>query len=124
VSGGDETPVLIVGGGPVGLALAADLGLRGIECILVEQGDGTIYHPRANTVNSRTMEFCRRWGIAEEVRQTGTPPDFPLDIIFCTGLTGHLLARIDRPTADDENRCFVSAAHAEASSAVCCAAPR
>ena len=96
--GGDEIPVLIVGGGPVGLALAADLGWRGIECILVEQGDGTIYHPRANTVNSRTMEYCRRWGIAEEVRQTGTPPDFPLDIIFCTGLTGHLLARIDRPT--------------------------
>ncbi len=93
-----ETPVLIVGGGPVGLALAADLGWRGIECILVEQSDGTIYHPRANTVNSRTMEFCRRWGIAEEVRQAGTPPDFPLDIIFCTGLKGYMLARVDRPT--------------------------
>ncbi len=92
----DETPVLIVGGGPVGLALAADLGWRGIECTLVEQGDGTIYHPRANTVNSRTMEFCRRWGIAEEVRQAGTPPDFPLDIIYCTGLTGYR-ARTGRP---------------------------
>jgi len=98
VSGGDETPVLIVGGGPVGLALAADLGRRGIACVLVEQGDGTIYHPRANTVNSRTMEFCRRWGIAEEVRQAGTPPDFPLDIIYCTGLNGYPLARVERPT--------------------------
>ncbi len=98
MSGASETPVLIVGGGPVGLALAADLGRRGIECTLVEQGDGTIYHPRANTVNSRTMEFCRRWGIAEEVRQAGTPPDFPLDIIYCTGLEGDLLARVDRPT--------------------------
>ena len=95
---GDETPVLIVGGGPVGLALAADLGRRGIACTLVEQSDGTIYHPRANTVNSRTMEFCRRWGIAEEVRQAGTPPDFPLDIIYCTGLNGYPLARVDRPT--------------------------
>ncbi len=94
-----EIPVLIVGGGPVGLALAADLGWRGIECTLVEQGDGMIYHPRANTVNSRTMEFCRRWGIAEEVRQAGTPPDFPLDIIFCTGLKGYMLARVDRPMA-------------------------
>ena len=98
MSRGDETPVLIVGGGPVGLALAADLGRRGIECLLVEQSDGTIYHPRANTVNSRTMEFCRRWGIAEEVRQAGTPPDFPLDIIYCTGLNGYPLARVDRPT--------------------------
>jgi 2-polyprenyl-6-methoxyphenol hydroxylase-like FAD-dependent oxidoreductase len=98
MSSSHETPVLIVGGGPVGLALAADLGRRGIECTLVEQSDGTIYHPRANTVNSRTMEFCRRWGIAEEVRQAGTPPDFPLDIIFCTALNGHTLARVDRPT--------------------------
>jgi len=98
MSGERDTPVLIVGGGPVGLALAADLGRRGIECTLVEQTDGTIYHPRANTVNSRTMEFCRRWGIAEAVRQAGTPPDFPLDIVFCTGLAGHLLARVERPT--------------------------
>lgn len=93
-----EIPVLIIGAGPVGLALAADLGQRGVECLLVEQSDGTIYHPRANTVNSRTMEFCRRWGIAEEVRQAGTPPDFPLDIVFCTGLTGYTLARVNRPT--------------------------
>jgi 2-polyprenyl-6-methoxyphenol hydroxylase-like FAD-dependent oxidoreductase len=98
VNSAKETPVLIVGGGPVGLALAADFGWRGIECILVEQSDGTIYHPRANTVNSRTMEFCRRWGIAEDVRQAGTPPDFPLDIIYCTGLAGYMLARVDRPT--------------------------
>jgi len=98
MSGADETPVLIVGAGPVGLALAADLGRRGIDCTLVEQSDGTIYHPRANTVNSRTMEFCRRWGIAEEVRQAGTPPDFPLDIIFCTALNGYMLARVERPT--------------------------
>lgn len=91
-------PVLIVGGGPVGLALAIDLGLRGIECLLVEQGDGGIFHPRANTVNSRSMEFCRRWGVAEQVRNAGAPPDFPLDILYVTGLQGHEIARIDRPT--------------------------
>ena len=56
-----ETPVLIVGGGPVGLALAADLGWRGIECVLVEQTDGRINTPKMNEVNLRTMEFCRRW---------------------------------------------------------------
>jgi 2-polyprenyl-6-methoxyphenol hydroxylase-like FAD-dependent oxidoreductase len=38
--------VLIVGGGLVGLALAADLGRRGIECVLVEQTDGRITRPR------------------------------------------------------------------------------
>ena len=37
-----HVPVLIVGGGPVGLGLAIDLGWRGIECMLVEQGDGVV----------------------------------------------------------------------------------
>ncbi len=100
VTGNDarDVPVLIVGGGPVGLALAADLGWRGIECLVVEQGDGRIYHPRANTVNSRSMEFCRRWGIAEKVRNSGAPPDFPLDIVYVTSLQGYEIARIERPT--------------------------
>ncbi|HUK57919.1 MAG TPA: FAD-dependent monooxygenase [Stellaceae bacterium] len=93
-----EVPVLIVGGGPVGLGLAADLGWRGISCMLVEQGDGTIHHPRANTVNSRTMEFCRRWGIAEDVRNAGAPPDFPPTILYLTSLQGFEVARIERPT--------------------------
>jgi len=93
-----EASVLIVGGGPVGLALAADLGWRGVSCILVEEGDGTIYHPRANTVNARTMEFCRRWGIAEEVRNAGAPPDFPSTVLYLTSLQGYEVARIERPT--------------------------
>jgi 2-polyprenyl-6-methoxyphenol hydroxylase-like FAD-dependent oxidoreductase len=93
-----EVPVLIVGGGPVGLGLASDLGWRGIPCMLVEQGDGTVHHPRANTVNSRTMEFCRRWGIADKVRDAGAPPDFPPTIIYATSLQGFEVARIERPT--------------------------
>jgi len=93
-----DIPILIVGGGPVGLALAAELGMRGIECLLIEKSDGEIYHPRANTINSRTMEFCRRWGVADDVRNAGAPPDFPLDILYVTGLQGYEVARIDRPT--------------------------
>src|ERR1700748_3226861 len=93
-----ETPILIVGGGAVGLGLAADLGWRGTPCILVEKGDGTIFHPRANTVNSRTMEFCRRWGIAETVRNAGAPADYPPDILYVTSMKGFEIARIARPT--------------------------
>ena len=33
-----ETPILIVGGGPVGLALAADLGWRGVPCLADRAG--------------------------------------------------------------------------------------
>ena len=90
-------PVLIVGAGPVGMALAAELARYCVDCLLVEQSDGSIDHPRASAFNARTMEFCRRWGLADKVREVGTPPDFPHDSIYCTSLTGHLIARIARP---------------------------
>jgi 2-polyprenyl-6-methoxyphenol hydroxylase-like FAD-dependent oxidoreductase len=60
----DTVPVLIVGGGPVGLTLATDLGWRGVPFLLVERRDGSIGLPKMNMVSARTMEFCRRWGIA------------------------------------------------------------
>lgn len=68
-----QGPVLICGGGPVGLALAVELGSRGIECMLIERGDGNVTVPKMSQVSTRTMEFCRRWGIAEEVKKAGWP---------------------------------------------------
>jgi 2-polyprenyl-6-methoxyphenol hydroxylase-like FAD-dependent oxidoreductase len=92
-----ETPILIVGAGPVGLALAADLGSRGVPCLAIEQGDGVAEHPRASAINARSMEFMRRWGIADKVREVGTPPDFPHTALYCTTLSGFEIARIERP---------------------------
>lgn len=93
----EDFPVLIVGGGPVGLGLANELGWRGVRCLLVEQGDGTVFHPRANAINVRTMEFCRRWGVADAVRQVATPPDYPHTALYLTSLAGYEIARIERP---------------------------
>jgi 2-polyprenyl-6-methoxyphenol hydroxylase-like FAD-dependent oxidoreductase len=95
---GRHVPVLIVGGGPVGLALAGELGWRGIRCELIEQTDGAIATPKMNEVNTRSMEFCRRWGIAERVRNCPFPDDWPLDIVFVTSLSGYELARMRRPS--------------------------
>src|SRR4051812_32792294 len=92
-----ETPILIVGAGPVGLALAADLGWRGIPCLIIEQGEGPADHPRATAINARSMEFVRRWGVAEAVRNASAPPDFPHTALYCTTLTGFEIARIERP---------------------------
>lgn len=92
-----HTPVLIVGAGPVGLALAAELGWRGVACLIIEQSDGVIHHPRATAVNARSMEFFRRWGVANLVREAGTPPDFPHTVLFVTSLQGFEIARIERP---------------------------
>jgi len=92
-----ETPVLIVGAGPVGLALAADLGWRGAQCLVVEQGEGPADHPRATAINARSMEFMRRWGVADAVRNAAAPDDFPHTALYCTSLTGFEIARIERP---------------------------
>lgn len=92
----EKVPVLIAGGGPVGLALASELGWRGIACMLIEQGDGSIATPKMNEVNTRTMEFCRRWGIAEAVLNCPFPADYPLDVVFVTSLSGHELGRLPR----------------------------
>src|SRR5215470_16075700 len=92
-----KIPVLIVGGGPVGLALAGELGWRGIACMLIEKGDGAIVTPKMNEVNIGTMEFCRRWGIADAVHACPFPPDYPLDVAFVTSLAGYELGRLPRP---------------------------
>ncbi|MEA2906506.1 MAG: hypothetical protein QOI12_3893 [Alphaproteobacteria bacterium] len=89
----ERTPILIVGAGPVGLALAGDLGWRGVACTLVEKTDGRIDHPKMDLIGVRTMEFCRRWGIADWVRDAPYPGDYPQDYVWLTALNGFELGR-------------------------------
>ena len=96
-----KTPVLIVGGGPVGLSMAIELGWRGIESILVDEGDGTIEHPRTGLIAMRTMELFRRWGLAQRVRDCGFPDDYELSMVFCTSLNGLLLDQEKYPSMRD-----------------------
>jgi 2-polyprenyl-6-methoxyphenol hydroxylase-like FAD-dependent oxidoreductase len=97
-----DIPVLIVGGGPVGLALASDLGWRGVPCLLIEQGDGVVGTPKMNEVNIRSMEFCRRWGITDDVDACPFPADYPLDSTFVTSLFGYEMGRVPRPARADQ----------------------
>jgi 2-polyprenyl-6-methoxyphenol hydroxylase-like FAD-dependent oxidoreductase len=91
------TSVLIAGAGPVGLALACELGMRGVDCLLVEKRDGAITVPRMSAVSARNMEFCRRWGIADQVRGVW-PADHALDCIYLESLRGQELARVRVPS--------------------------
>ena len=52
-----ETPVIIVGGGPIGLAVAGDLAWRGMPSLVIERSDGAVRQPKMDLVNVRTMEF-------------------------------------------------------------------
>ncbi len=93
-----QTPVLIVGGGMVGLSLAVELGSRDVPCILISEGTGTATHPQGNSLNSRTMEHYRRLGLSEEIRAAGLPADHATDVVYATRFAGWELARLPMPS--------------------------
>jgi 2-polyprenyl-6-methoxyphenol hydroxylase-like FAD-dependent oxidoreductase len=92
------TSVLIVGAGPVGLTLAADLAWRGVDVTVAElRRRGEPPSVRSNHVSARSMEIFRRLGAAAAVRDAGLPPDYPNDVAYRTTATGIELARIPIP---------------------------
>ncbi|KAJ8063600.1 hypothetical protein OCU04_007469 [Sclerotinia nivalis] len=66
-----QISVLIVGGGIVGLSASLFLSQHGVKSLLIERHLGTSIHPRARSVNARTMELYRGLGIDELVREAG-----------------------------------------------------
>ena len=64
--------VVIVGGGPVGVALAVDLGLRGVSCAVVERRTKLSDIPKGQGLSQRTMEHFYFWGLERELRAART----------------------------------------------------
>ena len=69
-----DTQVLIVGGGPVGMGLALELGLRGICCTVVERYTEPQPIPKGQNLTQRTMEHFHFWGAETELRAARTIP--------------------------------------------------
>jgi 2-polyprenyl-6-methoxyphenol hydroxylase-like FAD-dependent oxidoreductase len=92
----EHTPVLIVGGGPVGLACAVELAHHGVGSLVVERRPEVSHlRPRAKTTSARTMEHFRRWGIAQHIRRrAGLPVEWSNTAVFCTAVTGREITRI------------------------------
>lgn len=95
--------VLIVGAGPVGLALALDLGRRGVRSTIIERsaGTGTELNAKASVLNERTMEYCRLLGVRDDVANSGYPDDLPGDTVFSTALNGKYIGRLEMPQTQD-----------------------
>ncbi|MEV7770242.1 FAD-dependent monooxygenase [Kitasatospora sp. NPDC086791] len=70
---GKHHPVLVVGGGIVGLSASLALSHHGVPSLLVEAHPGTHDHPRARSLNARAMEIYRELGVADAVREAGAP---------------------------------------------------
>lgn len=93
-----KTEVLIIGGGPVGMSMAAELRYQGIDCIVIEKTDGVVRDPKVSTVGYRSMEFCRRWGISDSIRNAGWDKNHTLDVAWVTSVGEHEIFRINLPS--------------------------
>ena len=93
-----RVPVIIVGGGPVGMVLALQLDQLGVPCTIINKERDSRWHPKGNTHNSRTMEHYRRLGLANQIRTFGLPAGHPTDVGYFTTLAGIEVARLRMPS--------------------------
>jgi 3-(3-hydroxy-phenyl)propionate hydroxylase len=64
-------PVVVVGGGPVGMAAALDLGRKGVPVLLLDDHDGIGQGSRAICFSKRTLEIADRLGCGKAMVEKG-----------------------------------------------------
>ena len=90
----EKTDVIVVGGGPVGLTMAAELSYRGINAILIEKRPTTSDQAKAVAINTRSMEHYRRIGLQDKLLNASYPRDLPVNLILTDKMHGgHLMFR-------------------------------
>ncbi len=109
-----DADVLVVGSGPVGLALAIELGTRGVRVIVAERQLRGGTAPRAKTTNVRTRTHLRRWGIADALAAASPLGiDYPNDVVFVTRLAERRLAHFKDAFNAAPARCDLYPEHAQ-----------
>ena len=89
----EEVPVLIIGGGPVGLTASILLSRHGVRSLVVERHPGTSIHPKARGINARSMEIYRQAGIEPAIRKAGLAPEQTGFIVWAETLAGREIER-------------------------------
>ena len=89
----EETTVLVVGAGPVGLSMAALLGRFDVPTVVIERHAAVNPHPRARSVNVRTAEIFRQWGILPHIEAVSLPRPWGEQFVYTETLAGRELGR-------------------------------
>jgi len=71
--GAQHTSVLIIGAGPTGLMMAAQLLRYGIQPVIVDSKQGITQHSNAIVVQARSLEIYRQLGVVSSVLANGKP---------------------------------------------------
>jgi 2-polyprenyl-6-methoxyphenol hydroxylase-like FAD-dependent oxidoreductase len=93
-----EHAVIIVGGGPTGMMLAAELRLAGVDAMLLERrADPVIESARSGGLHARTLEVLDQRGIGDRIVAAGRPVQVttfaaPLDLSDFPTRRPHALA--------------------------------
>ena len=88
-----DTPVLIVGGGPVGLTASILLSQHGVRSLLLERHPGTSIVPKARGINARTMEMYRQCGVEQAIRAAGLAAESIGLVVWTESLAGREIER-------------------------------
>lgn len=67
------TDVIVVGGGPVGLATAYLLGRKGVKVALIEKRSESQVQPKGQGVQAASMELYAQWGVKERILEHAWP---------------------------------------------------
>ncbi len=96
--------VVVVGGGPVGMGLAIELGQRGARVAVVERFATPQPIPKGQNLTQRTMENLHFWGCEAEVRaRRPAPKDVGIGGVTCYGqlLTDYWYDWFNRSSVND-----------------------
>lgn len=86
----EDAPVVIVGGGVVGITLALLLAEQGIATIVLERHLAVRDLPRAHAINPRSLEVLRELSIgADQLMAIAAPQELTREVRFVTTMTGH-----------------------------------
>ena len=92
--------VVVVGGGPAGLATAIGLRTFGVDCLLVERHPSTLNFPKGRGISVRSMEIFRQWGVEPELTEKALPRGESLHVFMGDSLLAESFTRLTQPPED------------------------